>query len=79
MYWTFDWGWFLGGFVILAIGVLIIRFHQQIANNLASGLASYDKVKLFGIITCAVGFLFITNLHSTLIRLIMHWILPTKF
>lgn len=79
MYWTFDWGWFLSGFVIMAIGVLIIRFHQQIANNLASGLASYDKVKLFGIICCAVGALFITNLHSTLIRLIMHLIMPNKF
>jgi hypothetical protein len=79
MYWTFDFGWFLSGFVVMAAGVLVVRFHKQIADSLASGVSSYNKVKLFGLIMCGVGFIFITNLHSTIIRFIMHMIAPNKF
>lgn len=77
--WSFSWGWFFAGIVCLVAGALITKFHQQVANNLASGVASYDKVKLFGVITCLVGLIFIANLHSTLIYLILHFIVPSKF
>jgi hypothetical protein len=77
--WTFSWGWFFAGFACLVAGAFIIKFHQAIANNLASGLASYEKVKLFGLITCIVGLVFITNLHSVILYLIMHFIVPNKF
>jgi len=63
----------------MAAGVLVVRFHKQIADSLASGVSSYNKVKLFGLIMCGVGFIFITNLHSTIIRFIMHMIAPNKF
>ena len=77
--WSFSWGWFFAGFVVLIIGALITKFHQQVANNLASGVASYDKVKLFGIITCIMGLVFISNLHSTILYIIFHFIMPNQF
>ena len=46
MDWTFDLGWFIGGLVILIAGGLVIIFHRQIGDNLASGVRSYDRIKL---------------------------------
>ncbi len=71
---SFNLGWMFGGLVILAIGVLIVVFYRQIAENLASGIRSYDHVKLFGIITIIVGILITTNLHTVLLNLILHLI-----
>ena len=79
MYWKFDPFWFFIGILLLVVGILIVRFHQRIADSLASGVSSYGKTKIFGLVVCGVGFLFITNLHTTLVRLIMHLILPNKF
>lgn len=68
---TFDFGWMFGGIVIAIVGGAIVIFYQQIADNLASGAASYDKVKLFGIITLVVGLLITANLHTLLLGLIV--------
>ena len=75
----FDLGWFLWGVAILIAGILIIRFHMKIADSLASGVSSYNKTKLFGIIACGIGFLLMTNLHTNIILFIMHLIMPNKF
>ncbi len=77
--WTFDLGYFIGGIFLLIAGTLIVVFHQKIADNLAGGVASYNKVKLFGLGACAVGFIFIAQIHTFLIRLFMHIIMPSKF
>ncbi|MBR6134854.1 hypothetical protein IKQ38_05260 [Candidatus Saccharibacteria bacterium] len=79
MHWTFDWGWCLGGIAVLVAGALIVKFHQAIANNLASGVASYDKVKLFGILACVLGVVFISNMHSVILYFIFHLIMPNQF
>ena len=68
---TFDFGWMFGGIIISAIGGAIVIFYRQIADNFASGVSSYDKVKLFGIITLIVGLLVTANLHTFLLSLLV--------
>lgn len=77
--WNFSIGWFLAGIAIIIAGALVIVFHKWIGDNFASGLASYNKIKLFGLIAIGVGLLFMTNLHTTLLRFIFHLIAPSKF
>lgn len=67
---TFDFGWMVGGLFIALAGGLIVIFYRQIADNLANGVSSYDRVKLFGIITIVVGLLVTANLHILILTLI---------
>lgn len=67
---TFSFGWMAGGIAITIAGVLIVVFYRQIADNLVNGVSSYDKVKLFGIITAIVGLLVTANLHTLIITLV---------
>ena len=67
---TFDFGWMVGGLLIVAAGGAIVVFYRQISDNLASGVSSYDRVKLFGIITIIVGLLITANLHILVLSLI---------
>jgi len=71
MSWEFSIGWFLLGIIILAAGAAIVVFYRQISYGLASGVSSFDRVKLFGIITCIVGLLIMTNLHTFLLGLLV--------
>ena len=79
MYWEFSFGWFIAGILIMIAGVLVVRFHRQISDNLVNGFSSYEKVKLAGLIISGIGFIFMTCLHTTLIRLFLHLILPDLF
>lgn len=67
---TFNFGWMVGGLVIALAGGLIVIFYRQIADNLASGVSSYDRAKLFGVITIIVGLLITANLHILVLTLI---------
>ena len=67
----FSFGWMIGGLAITLAGGLIIVFYRQIAENLANGVSSYDKVKLFGVITVIVGLLVTANLHIFVLNLIV--------
>ena len=67
---TFSFGWMIGGVVIAIVGGLIVLFYRQIADNVASGVSSYDRVKLFGIITIIIGLLITANLHILVLTLI---------
>ena len=68
---TFDFGWMAGGLAIALAGGLIVIFYRQIAENLANGVSSYEKVKLFGVITIIVGLLVTANLHIFILNLIV--------
>ena len=72
-------GYLFGGIALLAAGILIVVFHQKIADNLAGGVSSYNKVKLFGLAACALGVIFIANLHIFLLNFILHLIMPSVF
>ena len=69
---TFSIGWLFGGLAIAAAGGAIVFFHRQIAEHMASGVSSYDKVKLFGLITLIVGLLVAMNLHTVILSFIVH-------
>jgi len=71
---TFSIGWVFGGLLIAAAGGLVVIFYQKIADNLASGVRSYDRVKLFGVITIVVGLLIAANLHTLILTLLVNFI-----
>ncbi len=64
---TFNLGWMFGGLGIALAGGLIVMFYRPIADNLVSGVSSYGRVKLFGIIMIVVGFLIASNLMSLIL------------
>lgn len=72
MDWNFSFGWFFTGVLILAAGTAITVFYQKIADNLAGGVTSYDKIKLVGIIIAALGFLIMANLHTLILTLFVN-------
>ena len=74
MNFTFDFGWVIGGIAIALAGGLIVVFHRQIAGNFKNSVSSYEKVKLFGIVTLIVGFLIAINLHIFILELITNLI-----
>jgi len=51
------------GLIIVIVGILFMRWHQVIADNLGSGVSSYDRYRLVALITCIVGLLVTLNLH----------------
>ena len=67
---TFSFGWMAAGLVIAAAGGAVVFFYRQIAHGLANGVSSYDRIKLFGVITIIVGLLVAMNLHVFLLELI---------
>lgn len=72
MEYEFSLGWMFGGLLIALAGGLIVIFYKQIADNLANGVSSYDRVKLFGIITTVVGLLITANLHTFILKLLVN-------
>ena len=72
---TFSIGWMFGGLAIALVGGLIVFFYRPIAENLANGVSSYEKIKLFGVITIVVGFLVASNLMS----FILTWLVSVMF
>lgn len=67
----FSFGWMFGGLAIALAGGLIVIFYRQIAENLANGVSSYERIKLFGVITVIVGLIVTANLHVFLLTLIV--------
>ena len=75
MDYTFNLGWLFGGLAIALVGGLIVIFYKPIADNLVSGVSSYDKVKLFGVITIVFGLLMASNL----LAIILSWLVGIMF
>ena len=67
----YSFGWMIGGLLITLAGGLIVIFYRQISENLVNGVSSYEKVKLFGIITIIIGLIATANLHVLLLTLIV--------
>ena len=59
----FSFGSFFFGLVITLVGVAFMRWHQWIADNFGGGLGSYERYKLWALITCVVGFVVMSNIH----------------
>ena len=76
MQYEFSIGSFFIGLLILAIGIAFVRWHQVIADNFGSGVASYDRYKLWAFITCGVGLVVILNLHAMCLTWFFSLIIP---
>ena len=71
----FSIGSFFFGIVLLIVGALVVVFHQKLADNLGSGVSSYDRFKLWGLIICGIAVILITSLHSIL----LNWLASSLF
>ena len=69
MEYKLTWTSFFIGLLVLAFGVVFMRFHQWIADNLGAGVASYERYKLYALLTCVLGVIVMINLHT----LILTW------
>jgi hypothetical protein len=63
MAYEFSFTSFFIGFIIVAIGTAFMIWHQVIADNLGSGVSSYERFKFWALITCIIGFVVMLNLH----------------
>ena len=77
MEYEFSIGSFFIGLIIVIAGVIFVRFYRQIADNLGSGLSSYDRFRLVALISCGVGILVMLNLHWFILGNIMLMIFPS--
>ena len=75
MDYEFSIGWLFGGLAIALAGGLIVIFYKQISDNLASGVSSYERVKLFGVLAIVVGLLMASNL----LPIILTWLVQLIF
>ena len=75
MDYEFSIGWMFGGLAVALAGGLIVIFYKQIADGLAGGVSSYEKVKLFGIVTIILGLLITSNLLPA----ILTWLVQLMF
>lgn len=70
MEYTFSWGAFFVGILILAAGAALTIWYRPIADNIGGGVSSYDKYRLAGLIGCGLGLLVMLNLHTLILGLI---------
>ena len=75
MEYTFSWGSFFVGILIFLAGAALTAWYRPIADNMGSGVSSYDRFRMWGLIACAVGFIVMLNLHS----MILGWLLGSIF
>ena len=68
MDYTFSIGSFFIGLIILALGVVFVRFHQWVADNFGNGTSSYDRYKLYAFLACGIGLIVMVNLHSVILN-----------
>ncbi len=71
----FSIGSFFFGIVLLIVGALVVVFHQKLADNLGSGVSSYDRFKPWGLIICGIAVILMTSLHSIL----LNWLASSLF
>jgi len=64
MAYEFSFTSFFVGFIIVVVGAAFMIWHQVIADNLGSGVSSYDRFKFWALITVVVGFIVMLNLHT---------------
>lgn len=76
MDWNFSFGWVFVGLLIFSAGGAVVLFYRQIADNMASGVASYGRVKFWGLVIAGVGLIIMTNLHTLLLTLFVNLIKP---
>lgn len=64
MLYEFSFGSLFVGLIILAVGAAMTVYHQKLADNFGSGLASYDRFKFWSLIVCVAGPAIMLSLHT---------------
>jgi hypothetical protein len=72
----FDLGWMVVGIIIIALGALIARYYNKLAE--ATGMWNYSRWQLIGFIVIGIGFIIMLNLHTLLLTMIAGWIVSPK-
>ncbi len=67
MEYTFSWAWFGIGALIVLTGAALTIWHRQIADNLGSGVVSYERYRMWGLIGVGIGLVVMINLHTLLL------------
>ena len=71
MTYEFSWTWFGIGFLILLAGAALTVWYRQVADNLGSGVSSYERYKLWGLMGCGIGLLTMLNLHTLILNMLI--------
>ncbi len=74
----FNFGWMVAGLAITLAGALVVIFYRPIAENMANGVSSYEKVKLFGIIAVIIGLLTTSNLLLFVFNLLFGFLFKAR-
>lgn len=67
MDYTFSWSWFGIGILVLLAGVALTVWYRQIADMFGSGVSSYERFRMWGLIGCLLGFVVMLNIHTLLL------------
>lgn len=68
----------VAGLAITLAGALVVIFYRPIAENMANGVSSYEKVKLFGIIAVIIGLLTTSNLLLFVFNLLFGFLFKAR-
>ena len=72
----FSIGWFFMGLIILAAGIAFVKYYQWVADNFGGGVGSYERYRLFALITCGLGLVVMINLHTLILAALVQAIFP---
>jgi uncharacterized membrane protein YidH (DUF202 family) len=78
MTYEFSFASFFIGLLILVAGAAFVRWHRVIADNMGSGVVSYERYKLWAFITCGVGLVVMLNLHIVLLGWFFSMLFPGR-
>ena len=70
MEYNFSWGWFMIGIILTCASVALTVWYRPIADNFGSGVSSYERFRLWGLIGCGVGILVMLNIHTLILTAI---------
>ena len=55
-------------------GALLTRFYKEVADNIGSGVASYERYRLVGVLVCVAGVIMMFNFHNLVFGFIAYMI-----
>ena len=76
MEYVFSWSAFGIGVLILLAGAALTIWYRPIADNFGSGVVSYERYRMWGLITVGVGLLVMLNVHTLLLSALLDSFLP---
>ena len=72
----FSLGGFMFGAIAMIIGILMVRFYKEIADNLAGGIATYDRIRMWGVGVAIFGVLMMFGVVQWHLILILRQVFP---